>query len=155
VKEFQVSTKLAVRPVLNTIEMLVLDALDKGLEMAVISVSRQIRTDDQNRLLWPLLRDWSEQVTHIDGNRYSAHQWKDILTSAFEGAVSFAPNLHGTGLIAFGARTSQYNKKKFSDFIEFIFSEGCERGIKWSERSDSSINEARGKYGCDKTDSGR
>ena len=42
--------------------------------------------------------------------------------------------LYGGG-VAVGASTSKMSKKKFSEFVEFIYSEGTERGVMWSEPS--------------------
>lgn len=111
---------------------------------AVLTLTRPTRSLDQNRLMWPLLTDWSKQVTHLDGKKYSPDDWKHIITAAFEECVRFAPNLNGTGMIAFGARTSKYSKRKFSQLIEFIYAEGTERGVVWSQQSESNIAEVRG-----------
>lgn len=142
--QFTVNGIHAVRPTLETVELTLRDAFAKGLPLAVVSLTRDLRSSEQNRLMWPLLTDWSKQVTHIDGRKYSPDQWKDILTAAFEGVTQYAPNLDGSGLIAFGSRTSKYSKKKFSEFIEFLFAEGSQRGINWSEKSSESVMEVRG-----------
>lgn len=104
---------------------------------------RPKRSLDQNRLMWPLLSDFSKQVEHF-GNKYTSEQWKDILTSAFTGCTEYAPSLDGRGVVAFGVRTSEWPKDTFSQFIEFVFAEGADRGVKWSQQSESNVAEVRG-----------
>lgn len=117
----------------------------RGVKEAYLSISQEsseVRTREQNSLLWPLLKDMSGQAEHFS-NKYSSEQWKDILSAGFEGVTQYAPNLDGTGLVAFGARTSKYSKKKMSEFIEFVYATGSERGVEWSEKSEQTMSEVR------------
>lgn len=120
-------------------------ALLMGLKSgaAILTLTRKTRTLEQNRLMWPLLTDFSKQVDHF-GNQYSPEQWKDLMTAAFHGCTEYAPSLDGKSLVAFGVRTSEWPKDTFSQFIEFMFSEGAERGVVWSKQSQNNINEVRG-----------
>ncbi|KZZ72370.1 hypothetical protein A3765_28600 [Oleiphilus sp. HI0130] len=145
-KQYEVESVRDLGAVLNKIRHMVqLAFTNSGLSKAFIAISREpfeIRSNDQNALMWPLLTDFSHQVEH--GNRkYSPDQWKEILTAAFEDVYEYAPSLDGQHMVAFGARTSKYTKKKMSQFIEFIYAEGCERGVDWSQRSSDSLEEAR------------
>lgn len=120
-------------------------ALKTGLQKgpAVVTLTRPKRTLDQNRLMWPLLKDFSQQVEHF-GQKYTQDEWKDLLTAAFNGCTKYAPNLDGTGVVAFGVRTSKWPKDTFSAFIEFMYSEGAQRGVKWSQQSEDSYSEVKG-----------
>lgn len=100
----------------------------------LLTFSRPTRNLDQNALMWCLLKDMSEQAEHF-GRRYSKEDWKDILTSSFEGVTRFAPTIDGQGLVAFGARTSEYPKGKMAEFIEFIYSVGSERGVVFNDQN--------------------
>ena len=145
-KELQVSSEHDLGGKLTQLRVDALKGLRAGLDAVYITISResqQKRSNDQNRLLWPLLNDFSQQIEHF-GNKYSNEQWKDLLSAGFEGATQYAPNLDGTGLIAFGVRTSKYAKKKFSEFIEFIYAEGVTRGVTFSEKSGQAMSEVRG-----------
>jgi len=145
-KELQVSSEHDLGGKLTQLRVDALKGLRAGLDAVYITISResqQKRSNDQNRLLWPLLNDFSQQIEHF-GNKYSNEQWKDLLSAGFEGATQYAPNLDGTGLIAFGVRTSKYSKKKFSEFIEFIYAEGVTRGVTFSEKSGQAMSEVRG-----------
>lgn len=122
----------------------VVDAIHKGLSRGavVLTLTRPKRTLDQNRLMWPLLTDFSRQVEHF-GNKYSPEQWKDLLTASFVGCTEYAPSLDGKSLVAFGVRTSDWPKDTFSAFIEFMYAEGSDRQIEWSKQSNNNYNEVR------------
>lgn len=146
-KQYEVSSIGDLSAKLNQLRLAAETGFKNGLDTCYLAISRKPiegRSAEQNRLLWPLLTDWSKQVKHVDNRTYSAEQWKDIITAGFEGVVNYAPSLNGSGLIAFGARTSSYGKKKFSELIEFIYAEGGERGVVWSEKSKQTVNEVRG-----------
>lgn len=102
------------------------------------------RTSDQNRLMWPLLTDWSRSILwrHQVKGVWETSQlpplgWKHVLTAAFEGCTDMAESLDGRGLVMIGASTSNYGVRKFSDFITFIYAEGIERGVKFSDKSET------------------
>lgn len=144
-KELVISTQGSVTPVINRIDKFIRQQLTGGAIFLTLSRESLInkRSGGQNRLMWPLLTDFSQQVTHLDNKKYSPDDWKDLLTAGFEKAIKFGPNLDGSGIIAFGVRTSKFNKKKMSEFIEFVYAEGCERGVIWSDGSNEAINEVR------------
>lgn len=145
-QQFEINGKADLPAKLNQLQTLAKLGFQGGLSQVYLAISRESleqRTNDQNSLMWPLLTDISQQVEH-HGSKYTPEQWKDLLTSSFEGVTQYAPNLDGTGLVAFGARTSKYNKKKMSEFIEFIYAAGSERGVKWSDKSEQTAKEAAG-----------
>ena len=90
------------------------------------------RTLDQNALMWPYLECFSRQKAwQVNGStvRMSENDWKDVLTASFEGeAQRIAMGLHG-GFVILGARTSEYGKRKFSEFIEFMQAEAVDMGV--------------------------
>lgn len=56
--------------------------------------------------------------------------YKDILTCAFEGEVNprIAAGFEG-GVVMLGRRTSQYGKKKFSEWFEWLQAAAALKGI--------------------------
>lgn len=98
----------------------------------MVRISEPTRSLDQNALLWPLLECFADQVEWpVNGKlvQLEAGEWKDILSAAFEQeSVRLAQGLNG-GVVMLGRRTSQYGKKRFSEFIEFIYAVGAERGV--------------------------
>lgn len=111
-----------------------------------IRLSELVRTLDQNAAMWPALTDFERQVplvvTKRDGStrKAKAHDWKDVLTAAFEEETEWAPGLRG-GVVMLGARTSKYSKKKMGDFLTFVRAEGNDRGVVWSEKAKGTFAE--------------
>jgi hypothetical protein len=103
----------------------------------MVKVSAVIRSLDQNAKMWPMLEDFAAQVPWpINGTLglIDAEDWKAILTAAFEQEGRMVPGLRG-GFVMLGARTSRYTKPKMADFITFLYAEGNDRGVEWSEPS--------------------
>lgn len=111
----------------------VTNMITRGLQTGpvLVTMGRPKRNTDQNAKMWALLSDLSQQVEHY-GRRYKPEDWKDILTAGFEGAMRFAPTMRGDGIVALGARTSEYSKERMSEFLEFVQAFGAEREVKWS-----------------------
>lgn len=111
-------------------------------EDIMVVISGVIRSLDQNAKMWPMLHDFATQVMWpIDGIYIFIDEadWKAILTAAFEKELRMAPGLNG-GTVMLGARTSQYDRRKMSEFIEFMYAEGSERGVVWSEQAKDHMN---------------
>jgi hypothetical protein len=88
------------------------------------------RTTDQNRLLWAVLRDVSEQVEWY-GQHLSSEEWKDVFTVALK-RQKVVPGIDG-GFIMVGGRTSKMNKQEFSDLVELIHAFGADHRVRWSD----------------------
>ena len=107
------------------------------------------RTTDQNKKMWPMLTDIAKQKKwpHTQNGEWvidnmSPMSWKAVLTAAFEGAVMMAQGIGG-GMVMVGASTSNYGARKFSDLIEFLYAQGGEWGIVWSEKSKQNFADVR------------
>lgn len=108
------------------ISMLRLVPLDAGL---VCTVAAETRTQEQNRLLWPLLTDVSRQHVHY-GRTLIPPDWKNLFMGGLAHAT-FVPSLDGQSVMPLGLSTSVLSKSKFSDLIELIHAFGAEKGIKF------------------------
>lgn len=97
-----------------------------------VKIAEPGRTLEQNALLWPLLGCFSKQLKWpINGvlSWMDEDGWKDVLSAAFEQeTVRLAEGING-GTVMLGRRTSQFGKKRFSEFIEFIYAVGSARGV--------------------------
>jgi len=103
----------------------------------VLTVKRQTRTEEQNRLMWPILTAFSDQLLWpVDGEmvKMDPDEWKDVLTAAFYGeTVRLARGLNG-GVVMLGRRTSKFPKDKFSEWIEFLYATAADRAVTLPER---------------------
>ena len=99
----------------------------------ILTLKPETRTQAQNRLMWPLLTAFSEQLDWpINGYmvKMDTDDWKDLLSAAFKGeSVRLAMGLNGGGVLL-GQRTSKFTKAQFSEFIEFLFATAADRGVK-------------------------
>lgn len=117
--------------------------LAKGLEAGkpiIIKLSYETRTQAQNRLMWPLIRCFTEQKEY-SGSMRPDKAWKMILLSAYLNDPSgIVIGIHGE-VINTNLDSSGLSKQAFSEFIEAIYAQGCEWGIQWSEPAMKNYNE--------------
>lgn len=136
-----IKDKSKIEPILSHARGLIERAIVAG--DVVVRLCRPTRNLEQNALQWVLLAEISKQLEHC-GMKLSSEDWKALLTAAFENEVRMVPNLNNNGFVMLGARTSKYSKKKFSEFIEFIYAAGSERGVEWSPVTTTNYNEVMG-----------
>lgn len=90
------------------------------------------RTEDQNSMQWPILQCFADQLQWpVNGvmRKLEPEDWKDILTAAFmQEQSNIAQGLNG-GIVMLGQRTRKFNKKQFSEWIEFLLYVAAERGV--------------------------
>jgi hypothetical protein len=111
----------------------------------VVEAREETRTDKQNRLMWPLLKDLSDQVVWY-GEKLTREEWKDLITvlvnQTNDQQQKSAPGIGG-GRVYFGVRTSKSSKRYMVDVIEAIYWFGTEKGVKFSEKSQQRIQWAK------------
>ena len=100
----------------------------------ICPVCEERRGLSANAAQWPILQAWAEQKQWpINGTLcwLTAEEFKDILTSAFEGETSprIAPGLEG-GMVMLGRRTSRYSRKRFSEWLDWLNAASYHAGIK-------------------------
>ena len=103
----------------------------------VVEAREETRTDKQNRLMWPLLKDLSDQVVW-HGEKLTREEWKDLITvlvnQTQDQEQKSAPGING-GRVYFGVRTSKSSKRYMVEVIEAIYWFGTEHNVKFSEKS--------------------
>lgn len=99
----------------------------------IVTLGREARSVDQNKLLWALLTDISAQVTWFDRN-HSPEDWKEIISASFNNC-ELVPNCEKTGFVAIGVSTSKMNKARFSELVEYIYAFGADQSVSWSDPS--------------------
>lgn len=97
-----------------------------------VVIQESNRTLDQNAAQWPILAAFSEQLQWpVNGHhvRMTDQEWKDVLSAGFKKEqVRLAMGLDG-GVVMLGQRTSQFGKKKFSEWLEFLHATAAQRGV--------------------------
>lgn len=108
------------------------DACRTAPDGHVVTVAEPNRTLDQNAAQWPILQAIAEQLKWpVNGVLVALadEEWKDILTAAFRGeSMRLAQGVNG-GVVMLGLRTSKFNKKDFSEWLEYLNWFCAERGV--------------------------
>jgi hypothetical protein len=85
------------------------------------------RTLSQNRRLWALLNDISEQVVW-HGRKLDAEAWKHVLSAGLK-RQDVVPNMDGTGFVVLGVSTSKMTKAELSELMDLAEAFGTEHGV--------------------------
>ena len=111
----------------------------------LLDIKETTRTAEQNRKMWPLLKDLSDQVIWF-GNKYDSDDWKDLITALVAKTKKqeqrMAPGLDG-GVVMFGQRTSKMNIPQMVEVIEAIYWFGTQQGVQFSDKSKAEIEWAK------------
>ena len=103
----------------------------------IVEVRDVTRTDEQNRLLWPLLTAFQDQAT-LTGKRFNKGQWKSVFMQALGHPQDMLPTLDESTWFAAGLRSSKLTKPEFSALLELIQAEAAMRGVE-VERGRSEV----------------
>lgn len=97
----------------------------------VLEVREFTRTVDQNRRLWAMLRDVSEQV-NWHGHKLSDADWKHVFSAAMS-QQRVVPNIDSTGFVVLGKSTSKMSVVEMMDMIELMQAFGAQHGVKFKD----------------------
>ena len=104
--------------------------IDKAPDNAVVKISPERRSDDQNAKMWAMLSDVSRAKP--EGRRHIPEIWKCIFMAACGHEVAFEQGLDGRPF-PIGFHSSKLTKAQMSDLIEMIYSYGAQHGVHWSD----------------------
>lgn len=98
----------------------------------LLTIRPETRTEAQNRLMWPILTEFSRQLLWPVNGRMvtmTPDEWKDVLTAAFhQEGVRLAMGLSG-GVVMLGQRTSRFTKPQFGEFVDFLYATAADRSV--------------------------
>lgn len=98
-----------------------------------VTFSEPKRSVDQNRRMWAMLRDVSEQVEYY-GESLTPKDWKDIFTAAMDREIKIVPSLDRTGFVQLGLHTSTMSKEELSDLMEIIAAYGAMLDVEFKDQ---------------------
>lgn len=107
----------------------------EGVWEVTVKPYRETRTLAQNRLMWDVLTDISEQV-EWHGMRLDPESWKDMVTAALRNQ-RVVPGLTG-GFVVLGQRTSKMSIEEMSEVIDFCYAFGAERGVRFKQDAEAA-----------------
>ncbi len=94
-----------------------------------------LRTLEQNKLMWALLTDIANQVYWpVDGQmqKLSPDDWKHIMTAALKRHQRVAAGIDG-GFVILGQYTHKMNKSEMTELLELIQAFGANKDVVWSK----------------------
>lgn len=94
----------------------------------VLEIRPEKRSDAQNRRMWAMLKDVSEQV-NWHGHRLTDHEWKDVFSAALKKQKA-VPGIDG-GFVVCGQRTSKMTKAEMSELQTLMEAFGAQQGVKF------------------------
>jgi hypothetical protein len=111
--------------VLSSLWASIKQQLNMGQRLTVV-VKPETRSDPQNRRLWAMLTDVSQQVTW-HGQKLAPEDWKAIFTAACK-KLRVVPGIEG-GMVVIGQSTSRMTKAEKSEMQELMEAFGAEHGV--------------------------
>jgi hypothetical protein len=107
--------------------------IDEAPDGYAMALGEETRTQEQNRLMWPLIADLQRGLTEMAP--YSADDIKLRFLHHLGQELRFLPELEGAGMFPVGQRSSTLTKAQFSGLIELLFQYGSKNGVMWSAKS--------------------
>ena len=101
----------------------------------VVEIKPETRSSAQNRRLWAMLTDISEQVDWY-GKKLAPADWKHVFSASLR-KLDVVPNLDGTGFVALGLSTSTMTKREMADMQTLMEAFGAERGVKFRAQEEA------------------
>jgi NinB protein len=103
----------------------------------VVEIREPKRLDVQNRKMWALLKDISDQVVW-HGRKLNSEDWKAMLTAGLTKSEPIEGIEQGT-MILLGVSTRTMSRKFFSELFEYMYAFGTDQNVVWSEKSVNEI----------------
>jgi len=95
----------------------------------LLTVKQATRSTEQNRRLWAMLNEISQQVEWY-GHRLTPEEWKDVFSAAMK-RTKVVPGLDG-GFVVCGQSTSKMTKAEMSEMQTLMEAFGAEKGVRFS-----------------------
>jgi hypothetical protein len=87
------------------------------------------RSTEQNRRLWAMLRDVSQQV-NWHGQRLTDCEWKDVFTAALK-RQKVVPGIDG-GFVVLGTSTRRMTIAEMAELMTLMEAFGAQHGVKFT-----------------------
>jgi len=94
---------------------------------------KDTRSNEQNRRMWAMLRDVSQQVNWY-GKKLTSDNWKDVFTASLK-KQEVVPGIDG-GFVILGQSTSKMTIAAMCELTDLMFAFGAEHDVLFSDPSD-------------------
>jgi len=102
-----------------------------GYEVTILPY-RDTRSNNQNRLLWKMLGEISEQVNWY-GNKLTPENWKDVLTASLK-KQTVVPAID-SGFVVCGTSTRKMTVKEMNELIDLMDAFGAQHNVRFSAQN--------------------
>jgi hypothetical protein len=106
----------------------------------LVTITKPKRTDKQNELIQPLIREWSQKVDPIlvngEPTKLNMDDWRHILVSKFRHETPRLALFEGT-LILLGASSKDLTTSECSEFVEYLHAQAGARGFRLAQIDNS------------------
>jgi hypothetical protein len=103
-----------------------------------LTVKKQTRNNEQNRLLHAVLSEISQQI-EWSGKKFNVDTWKRLCVAAWlrekNESPQMIPSLDGNGFDVIYEKTSKLTVTQCAELIEWCFAFGAEHGVKFKSRN--------------------
>jgi len=89
------------------------------------------RSTEQNRRMWAMLREVSQQVIW-HGQKLQDTEWKDVFTAALK-RQKVVPGIDG-GFVVLGTSTRSMTIAEMGELMELMEAFGAEQGVRFTTR---------------------
>lgn len=97
----------------------------------VVEAKALTRTLLQNKRLWAMLSDISDQV-NWHGHKLSPEDFKHMFSASLK-QQRVVPNIDGTGFVVLGQSTSKMTVKEMSEMIELMHAFGANHNVQFKD----------------------
>lgn len=140
-REFEILDANRLRPAMVAVWNLACEVIKAG--PIVVTIARLSKSRAQEKRYHAMLNDFVRQIKPY-GKAHSSGIWKALMVDQFaaEKAAMGEPLAHpgqiirsldGLRNIAVRPSTSQFRKHEAGEFIEYLYAQGAEMGVTWSE----------------------
>ena len=141
-KSITIRTGEQQRPLMLRVWQMVTEMIKGG--PVVVTLTRESKTREMEKKYHCMINDISKQVTFFGTKTYAPEIWKALLVDKFEqeklgmGEPLTHPgqlitSMDGRRTITVRPSTTQFRKHEAAEFIEFLYAQGCEMKVNWSE----------------------
>lgn len=149
-KKFVVSSAAIRERLIAYLYDLPLDTCLHGWKV-MITENRPNKTEEQQAKYHAMLRDikQSGKFKFLGHGNWSEEEIKRLLIDAFAAAMAemgtplendpahnkekIVPSLDGKRMVSLTVKSSEFNRREASEFIEFLYAYGSDLGVKWTE----------------------
>jgi hypothetical protein len=130
--KYQLTSESQAKALMVTLWPKVLTALNAGKPL-VMEIKAADKSREQEEKYHAMIGEIARQASHA-GAKWSPDDWKRLLVDQFckDGGIKtgvVVPNLSGDGIVQLGFQTRKFSKEQASEFVEWLYAWGAERGI--------------------------